>query len=342
MSRPPCGIWCRSWRRRSAPRRVTALDPRRRGAARRSTNSAATQRPADVTAAAPSAAHAARRLSGDARPAARGRGSPVVPLDVRRRGGAEQGVQARRPRSRVRRRGAGAHDVSHGALARRAAAPAAGRRLQPQPASASRLRRARRPRSRREGCAARRVGVRAYTTTTAVWIRAMLADQFGVRLDASNGSRSRKGTSPACRIRPGRNARLPGSDLMAMLRDGRHRCRHRRSRFRPATAFVPVVPDPEAACRDWQHRHGARTLNHVIVVRESLAEDERGDARAVRALPDSRELAGAAVDRAATPLGLGGESPESRGRDRRRGGAGPAGAAAHGRRSRHRCVATLQ
>ena len=37
----------------------------------------------------------------------------------------------------------------------------------------------------------------------------------------------------------------------------RHRCRHRRSEFRPVSASLPVVPDPEAACRAWQRRHGA-------------------------------------------------------------------------------------
>ena len=34
-----------------------------------------------------------------------------------------------------------------------------------------------------EGLAGSRVGVRAYTTTTAVWIRAMLADEYGVPAD---------------------------------------------------------------------------------------------------------------------------------------------------------------
>jgi 4,5-dihydroxyphthalate decarboxylase len=34
------------------------------------------------------------------------------------------------------------------------------------------------------GLAGCRIGVRAYTTTTAVWVRALLADQFGVDFDA--------------------------------------------------------------------------------------------------------------------------------------------------------------
>ena len=68
--------------------------------------------------------------------------------------------------------------------------------------------------------------------------------------------------------------------------------------------FVPVVPDPDAACRAWQHRHGARTLNHVIVVRESLADDADAMRELFRLFRESRELGGTAVDPASTPLGL--------------------------------------
>jgi 4,5-dihydroxyphthalate decarboxylase len=72
----------------------------------------------------------------------------------------------------------------------------------------------------------------------------------------------------------------------------------------PDPPFVPVVPDPEATFRAWQQRHGARTLNHVIVVRESLADDDEAMPELFRLFRESREIGGAAVDRASTPLGL--------------------------------------
>ncbi len=68
--------------------------------------------------------------------------------------------------------------------------------------------------------------------------------------------------------------------------------------------FVPVVSDPEATFRAWQQRHRAFTLNHVIVVRESLADDEQTMAELFRLFRDSREAGGGAVDRESTPLGL--------------------------------------
>jgi 4,5-dihydroxyphthalate decarboxylase len=68
--------------------------------------------------------------------------------------------------------------------------------------------------------------------------------------------------------------------------------------------FVPVVPDPEATCRAWQQRHGAQTLNHVVVVRESIAGDDGIMRELLRLFRESRDRGGAAVDRTATPVGL--------------------------------------
>ena len=71
---------------------------------------------------------------------------------------------------------------------------------------------------------------------------------------------------------------------MAMLRDGTIDA----AIVDPVPAgprFATVVADPEATFRAWCERHAARTYNHVVVVRESLADDDAGDARAVRALP---------------------------------------------------------
>jgi hypothetical protein len=64
------------------------------------------------------------------------------------------------------------------------------------------------------------------------------------------------------------------------------------------------VPDPDATCRAWEQKHGARTLNHVITVRESLAANEALVRELFRLFQQSRELGGAAVDRAAVPLGF--------------------------------------
>jgi 4,5-dihydroxyphthalate decarboxylase len=148
------------------------------------------------------------------------------------------------------------------------------------------------------GC---RIAVRSYTTTTAVWIRALLADQFGVDADRAQWITLEEGHVAGVPDPPHVHRDPSSTDLMMLLRT------------READAiivdpipadprFVAVVPDPEATCRAWQQRHGARTLNHVIAVRESLADNHEAMSELVRLFRESRELG--AVDPESAPLGL--------------------------------------
>jgi 4,5-dihydroxyphthalate decarboxylase len=153
------------------------------------------------------------------------------------------------------------------------------------------------------GLAGCRIGVRAYTTTTAVWIRALLADQFGVDFDAVEWVTLEEGHVAGVADPPTVHRGSNGGDLMTMLRGGDIDA----AIVDPAPdgpRFVSVVPDPAATNLDWQRRHGAQTVNHVIVVRESLATDGPAVRELFRLFRDSRELMGTAVDRASTPLGL--------------------------------------
>src|SRR5262249_42667835 len=148
-----------------------------------------------------------------------------------------------------------------------------------------------------------RIGVRSYTTTTAVWTRALLADQFGVALDETEWITLEEGHVAGVPDPP--TVRRAGSDvdLMTMLRSGAVDAIIV-DPVPPDPQIVPVVPDPEAAFRAWQQRHGAQTLNHVIVVRDTIAADGEMMRELFRLFRESRELGGAAVDLDATPLGL--------------------------------------
>ena len=64
------------------------------------------------------------------------------------------------------------------------------------------------------------------------------------------------------------------------------------------------MPDPEATFLAWQERHGARTLNHVIAVREPLAGNTDAMRELFRLFRESRALGGDAVDQASTPIGF--------------------------------------
>jgi 4,5-dihydroxyphthalate decarboxylase len=150
------------------------------------------------------------------------------------------------------------------------------------------------------GC---RIAVRSYTTTTAVWIRALLADQFGVDAERAEWVTLDEGHVAGVPDPPNVHRDTSGSDLMTMLSDGAVEAAIV-DPIPTAPRFVPIVPDPDATFRAWQARHGARTLNHVIAVRESLAGNEDAMRELFRLFRESRTLGGDAVDQASTPLGF--------------------------------------
>src|SRR4030095_12095834 len=74
----------------------------------------------------------------------------------------------------------------------------------------------------------------------------------------------------------------------------------------PADDGTPqVVPDPTRVFADWRRRRHATSINHVVVVKESLTRNEPDAVRdAFRLLLESRSLARAAVDMESIPVGL--------------------------------------
>src|SRR5689334_1120543 len=63
-----------------------------------------------------------------------------------------------------------------------------------------------------------RIGVRSYTTTTAIWLRAVLTDQFGVCFDGTAWTTAEEG-HVANVPDPPNVRRVPDADLIAMLRE---------------------------------------------------------------------------------------------------------------------------
>jgi 4,5-dihydroxyphthalate decarboxylase len=162
---------------------------------------------------------------------------------------------------------------------------------------------AERGRLRPRDLAGRRIAVRAYATTTAVWVRAMLADAFGVDLARTEWLTLEEGHVAGVDDPPTVRRAPAGADVLSMLRAGVVDA----AIVDPVPAdprFASVVPDPENACREWQNRHGARTLNHVITLRESLAHDVDAMRELFRLFRASREMGGAAAESMSPPVGL--------------------------------------
>jgi len=138
-----------------------------------------------------------------------------------------------------------------------------------------------------------RIGVRAYTTTTAVWIRALLTDLYGVSFAQTSWITIEEGHVAGVPDPP-TVRRDPGAHLTAMLRDGQLDA----IIIDPVPQepwCVPVVVDAAAAYRRWQGTHHADTVNHVVAVRQSIADDTVACGELLRMFRESHALGGTAA-----------------------------------------------
>jgi 4,5-dihydroxyphthalate decarboxylase len=117
----------------------------------------------------------------------------------------------------------------------------------------------------------KRIGVRAFSQTTGVWLRGILLDEHGVdhrdiTWVTAEDAHLKEYPDPAnvVRIRP-------DQDLRAMLLNGE---------IDAGVALVgideskirSVLPDPEAAAAAWYRKVGAYPVNHVICVKTALLQ----------------------------------------------------------------------
>jgi 4,5-dihydroxyphthalate decarboxylase len=148
--------------------------------------------------------------------------------------------------------------------------------------------------------AGRRIGVRSWSRTTGVWARGILAHDYGVDPGSIDWvtfepSHIAPLADPSRRADPGRSA-------LAMLFDGELDAVIGEKPDDPR--LRPVVPDPDAAARDWSLRHGFVPINHMLAVREALLSERPREVAALWSiLGDAwRPPAPCALD--ATPLGI--------------------------------------
>ncbi|GAA3706401.1 hypothetical protein [Streptomyces tremellae] len=140
----------------------------------------------------------------------------------------------------------------------------------------------------------RRVGVRSYTQTTGMWVRAHLAEDFGVATPDVHWVTHQEAhvaqyTDPDFVERGADGADLPG-----MLREGLVDAAILGNDLPSGDEFVRVWPDAAERDRQWGREHGFMPVNHMVVAGESAAERDPSAIRAAYAL---LRRADAAVER---------------------------------------------
>lgn len=117
----------------------------------------------------------------------------------------------------------------------------------------------------------RRVGVRSYSQTTAMWLRGSLASLQGVASDNVRWITFEGAHVAECRD-PGWAERAPqGAELLAMLKAGEVDAAIFGNDLPADPALTTVFPDPEAAGRDFLARYGFVPVNHLVCVTRDVA-----------------------------------------------------------------------
>jgi 4,5-dihydroxyphthalate decarboxylase len=140
----------------------------------------------------------------------------------------------------------------------------------------------------------KRVGVRAYTVTTGVWVRGILANDYGVDLNKIEWVTFEEPHVAEYRD-PAVIKRAPaGKDLVQMLLDGEIDAAVVGDKL-PDPRLRHLIPEPETAAQKWAEKHHGVPINHMVVVREELSRSRPDIVKDVfRQLYDSKRAAGLA------------------------------------------------
>lgn len=118
----------------------------------------------------------------------------------------------------------------------------------------------------------RRVGVRAYSQTTGVWLRGILADAHGVQPEKVRWITFEDAHVAEYRDPPWAERAAPGKDLLAMLRQGELDAVIVGNDVPDDPKLRTVFPDPEASAEAFWREHGFVPVNHLLTVRGELAQ----------------------------------------------------------------------
>jgi 4,5-dihydroxyphthalate decarboxylase len=148
------------------------------------------------------------------------------------------------------------------------------------------------------GLAGRRVGVRAYSQTTGMWLRGILAEDHGVRPEEVRWVTFEDAHVAEYRDPPWAERAPPGRELLGMLRTGELDAVIVGNDVPDDSHLRAVFPDPAAASEAFWRKHRLVPVNHMLAVRRELAES-RPDllAELLRMFRDAKAAAPPVSDR---------------------------------------------
>ncbi|MGH9611609.1 MAG: hypothetical protein ACRD4P_00865 [Bryobacteraceae bacterium] len=140
----------------------------------------------------------------------------------------------------------------------------------------------------------RRVGVRAYTQTTGAWVRGILQEDYGVDFRSIQWITFEDPHVGEFTDPPWVQRAPAGKQLLQMALDGEVDAAIFGSENPEGTPLRPLIPDAADAAARWAIQHGGVPINHMMVIRESIAKDRPDVVREVYRLLKESVAAGPA------------------------------------------------
>ena len=142
----------------------------------------------------------------------------------------------------------------------------------------------------------KRVGVRAYTQTTGAWVRGVLAEDHGVDLQSVTWVTFEEPHLAEYRDPANVERAAEGKTVKQMLLDGEIDAAILGD-VAEEGPLKHLIQDHGAAGRAWARTHGGVPINHVAVIRQSIADSRPDVVREVyRVLKESRAAAALPAD----------------------------------------------
>jgi 4,5-dihydroxyphthalate decarboxylase len=120
--------------------------------------------------------------------------------------------------------------------------------------------------------AGKRIGLRAYSQTTGMWLRGIIAEEGGPRPEECQWITFEDAHVAGITDPPWAARAAPGQDMLAMLRAGELDAVIVGNDLPEDPALRTVWPDPGAAAAAFWQRHHIVPVNHMLTVSQGLAE----------------------------------------------------------------------
>ena len=148
---------------------------------------------------------------------------------------------------------------------------------------------------RPEDLPGKKVAIRSYSQTTPLWIRGILADQYGVDSDDITWVTLEDSHAGEYHDPPNTERAPEGSKLIQLLQDQKVVAAALGKNGAPGTATV--IEDVKAAEAEFYDRFKTTGINHMVCVRDDIAADEQVTRELMRMFTEAHTLAGRGDDK---------------------------------------------